>query len=265
VLGSLAPARRRLVLVVFAVALLVCGLVAARWATGRARPAAVAQDVPGPILLIPGYGGSTSALESLASSLRATGRAATVVSLPDGAVGDLSAQAAALGGAVHVALGHAGAKSVDVVGYSAGGVVARLWAREHGGARLARRIVSLGAPQHGTELAAAGSSVPGACPTACQQLVPNSTLLDRLNAGDETPAGPVFVSIWTQDDQVVQPPDSARLGGGTNIVVQDVCPASTVGHGQLPTDPLVQAMVRAELTADAVRTFSRSDCQSLSS
>ena len=40
------------------------------------------QDVVGPVLLVPGYGGSTGSLESLADLLRGAGRTAIVVSLP---------------------------------------------------------------------------------------------------------------------------------------------------------------------------------------
>lgn len=265
-LASLSAARRRLVhalIAVVAVAAVVVAVVVVRTAGGETHP--VAQGPQGPVLLVPGYGGSLASLQSLAGRLRSAGRDATVVALPGNAMGDLSSQAKTVGSAAAAAMKRTGAHSVDIVGYSAGGVVARLWVREQGGAGKARRIVTLGSPQHGTDLATAGSAVPGACPVACQQLEPNSELLNRLNAGDETPAGPEFVSIWTSADQVVQPPDSARLTGARNIVVQDVCRSSQIGHGQLPTDRAVQGMVLAELDGAQVRGFSSSDCAQLSS
>ena len=52
----------------------------------------------------------------------------------------------------------------------------------HDGVHLARRVVTLGSPLHGEQIAAVGSAlVPGACPIACQQLVPGSALLTRLD------------------------------------------------------------------------------------
>ena len=127
----------------------------------------------------------------------------------------------------------AGARSVDVVGYSAGGVVARLWVRDHGGDSLARRVVTIGSPHHGTDLAGLGGDVaPDTCPEACHQLQPDSELLRKLNAGDETPAGPLWVSIWTTDDQVVVPPSSADLEGALDFTVQSVCPRAVVSHAR---------------------------------
>jgi triacylglycerol lipase len=264
-LASLSPARRRLVLALAVLVVVAAAAVAVFALTGRRGTASAPQDQPGPVLLVPGYGGSTTALSSLAARLRADGRRATIVTLPDRGVGDLAGQAKALDAAARADLISTGAASVDVIGYSAGGVVARLWARDDGGAAMARRIVTLGSPHHGTDVASVGEAVPGACPAACQELAPHSDLLSRLNAGDETPAGPQWVSIWTTVDEVVVPPDSARLAGATNIEVQDVCQGSTVAHGQLPTDPAVQGMVLAELGAGPVRAFSTSDCARLSS
>jgi triacylglycerol esterase/lipase EstA (alpha/beta hydrolase family) len=263
VLAGLAPARRRLVLAL--VVLLLAGVAAAVLVPRlRATPtAAVAQDEPGPVLLVPGYGGATAGLEQLAQRLRAAGRDATVVALPGDGTGDLGASAAALDGAVRAALARTGAAGVDVVGYSAGGVVARLWARD-GGAARARRIVTLGSPHHGTDLAALADGVlPGECPVGCRELAPGSPLLQRLDAGDETPPGPTWVSLWTTADRTVRPPDSARLAGALDIPVQSVCPDSRVGHGQLPTDPLVQRMVILELGPGAPVPLGPRDCARL--
>jgi triacylglycerol lipase len=249
VLDALSPQRRRFVLGAGALVLL---LVVALVVTGvvRARAAAVhpvAQDQPGPVLLVPGYGGTGSSLEPLAAALRAAGRQAVVVPEVGNGTGDLAEQARHLGEVVESTQRDSGAPSVDVVGYSAGGVVARLWVRDDGGGSVARRVLTLGAPQHGTSQAALGSQLAGGCPPACEQLIPDSDLLRRLNAGDETPAGPAWVTLRSRTDTVVTPVDSASLEGALNVAVQDVCPGSTAGHPDLPTDPVTLALVTSAL------------------
>jgi triacylglycerol lipase len=262
--GSLAPARRRLVLsvgAVIAIGALVGGVVVAVSGGGHSNGSHVAQDRPGPVLLVPGYGGSVTGLDQLAARLRTGDRTVEVVSLPDRAQGDLGAQAKALDRAVRAEMVRTGAASVDVVGYSAGGVVARLWVRSYGGADRARRVITLGSPHHGTEIAALGALFPGdVCPTACHQLAPDSPLLADLNSGDETPAGPTYVSIWSTGDQVVVPPDSARLTGALNVTVQSVCAGANVSHSDLPTNPVVDGMVAAELAAGPPVTLGAADC-----
>ncbi|MBF4766469.1 lipase [Nocardioides agariphilus] len=252
-LDALAPARRRFLLGVLALALVaVAGLGVAIWRTHDKAVEPVSQETQGPVLLVPGYGGGTAGLEVLAGALRAQGRDVEIVDLPGNNTGDLDRQAGALGKAVILALQRAGARSVDVVGYSAGGVVARLWVRDHGGGGLARRVVTLGSPHHGSDLAGLGSDVaPDSCPRACEQLQPDSDLLRALNAGDETPTGPKWVSIWTTDDRVVVPPSSSNLDGALDFTIQSVCPGHEVSHGQLPQDPVViAAVIRQLVVAD---------------
>jgi triacylglycerol esterase/lipase EstA (alpha/beta hydrolase family) len=146
-----------------------------------------------------------------------------------------------------------GASSVDVVGYSAGGVIARLFVRDEGGASVVRRVLTLGSPHHGTEVATLAEQVAGGCPTACEQLATGSDLLRRLNARDETPAGPRWVTIRTRDDGLVLPVESARLRGALNLVVQQVCPDDHVSHEELTSDPVVLAALRTALGADRPR------------
>ena len=256
---------RRLLLVAVAALLALAAVAAALRLTGSSvEQVGARQDVPGPVLLVPGYGGGTAGLEVLAAALRATGRTATVVPLPDQGTGDLQAAADALAVAVDQALATSGAPSVDLVGYSAGGVIARLWARDH--PAQARRIVTLGSPHHGTRVAALGAALaPARCPLACQQLVPGSPLLDELNDDDETPEGPVWLSLWTAGDEVVTPADSARLEGAVNVALQDVCPTATVGHGELPVAPLVRGLVLQALSAAPLQAPTPADCARLSS
>jgi triacylglycerol lipase len=269
VFAGLSPARRRLVLAVLAVLVVAVAGIAAAVVVPRlngpgvTRTAPAAEQTPGPVLLVPGYGGSTTSLQVLADRLTATGRDATVVPVPDGGTGDIAASAEALGAAVDDALARTGAGSVDVVGYSAGGVIARLWAAD-GGAAQARRVVTLGSPHHGTTLADLAAGVlPAECPQACQQLTTGSELLARLNAGDETPDGPDWVSVWSTVDQTVTPPNSADLAGALDLTVQSVCADSTVAHGQLPTDAVVQGIVLAELAAGPPVQLGPDDCARL--
>ena len=260
-LDSLSPARRRLVLAlgigVLAVAVVVAGLLV--WA-GRDEAGPVAQDEPGPVLLVSGYGGSTASLEPLRRALERTGRDVVVVPAVGGGTGDLEAQAESLGRAADAALARFDATSVDVVGYSAGGVVARSWVRDFGGASVARRVLSVGSPQHGTSVAELAVGVAGSCPAACEQLEPDSDLLRRLNARDETPSGPRFVSVWSTADRTVVPADSARLDGALNLTVQSVCATSRTAHGDLPSDPVVLAALGSTLGTGSPTTPTGVSC-----
>jgi triacylglycerol esterase/lipase EstA (alpha/beta hydrolase family) len=233
-------------------------MLAVRLPAGPSVPP-VEQSAPGPVLLVPGYGGSTGSLEVLATALRAAGRAATVVALPGDGTGDLRASAAALDAAVRAT----GAASVDLIGYSAGGVSVRLWVADNPG--RVRRVVTLGSPHHGTKVAAVAAVLaPGACPPACRQLVPGSQLLERLNDGDETPDGPQWLALWTSQDETVTPPDSARLDGAVNVALQDVCAGISVAHSALPTAPLVQGLVLQALSTRDIAPPSPADCPALS-
>jgi triacylglycerol lipase len=246
---ALSPQRRRLVLGVGVLVLLLITAIAViavvRITVKSVHP--VPQGDPGPVLLVPGYGGRGQSLQPLAAALRSAGRTAVIVEPVDDGTDDLRKQAKHLAEVADQVRDDAGAASVDVIGYSAGGVVARLWVRDDGGAQVARRVLTLGSPHHGTSQAALGAELAGGCPTACEQLVPNSDLLRRLNARDETPAGPVWTTVRSASDQMVTPVDSAALSGALNILVQDMCPGSAAAHGDLPSNPVVLAALGSVL------------------
>lgn len=212
----------------------------------------------GPVVLVPGYGGNRSALQSLAVRLEVVGRPTRVLDLPDNGTGDLAAQAAEIDGAVRDLLRH-GAPSVDLVGYSAGGVASWLYLQTGRTAPAVRRIVTIGSPLQGAELAAAGGAlVPGACPRACQQLAPGSTLLTRLAYGPR-PDIP-WLSVWTETDETVTPPSSAALPGATSVRVQSICRGVNTSHAQLPTSGLVVGMLLRALGTRPLPRFGPDDC-----
>ena len=193
-----------------------------------------------PVVLVHGYGGTSESMSVLAQRLRTAGREVVSVDLPDNGEDHILVSARALSKAVE----RTGARKFDFVGFSAGGVVVRAYLEDLNGARFARHVVLLAAPNHGTEVAAvAASTAAELCTGACADLVPGSSFLDRLNAGDETAVGPDYTTVWTSRDETVTPPSSATLQGAVNVRLQDVCPGSSAGHGELVTDPTALALV----------------------
>jgi triacylglycerol esterase/lipase EstA (alpha/beta hydrolase family) len=213
--------------------------------------------------LVPGYGGSDSMLETLANRLHSAGRTTILLALPDDATGDLNVQAGILAARVTQAL-NAGAPSVDLVGYSAGGIVIGLFVAAH--PKEVRQIVTIGSPLHGTAIAALAVSLnlsSTVCPVACREMAPGSSVLASLDAAEPAHTGVPWTSMWTTDDQVVLPPDSARFTGATNIVLQQVCADDTANHLSLPADPLVAGLTLRALNTSDVGSPSASDCSSL--
>jgi triacylglycerol esterase/lipase EstA (alpha/beta hydrolase family) len=259
--ASVSPRRRVLAVAAALVLVLAAGVaaLAALGGTGPGAPEAVRRAGEVPVLLVPGYNGTAASMATLAARLRAGGREVEVVELPDRGTRDLRSSAEALGAAVD----RSGAARVDLVGYSAGGVVIRLLLADPARALRARRVVLLGSPNHGTELAgAAGALDPGMCGSICQ-MAPGSGLLAELNRGDETPPGPRFFSIWTALDQTVVPPSTAALDGATNIRVQDVCPSARLGHGDLITSPLALGLVVEAVEGRLPEHPGTGDCDAL--
>ncbi|HZD70299.1 MAG TPA: alpha/beta fold hydrolase [Actinomycetes bacterium] len=257
-LRSLSPRRRLLLLAValLAIAGSLAGLLIGLPPGKIARPS----EGPVPVVLVHGYDGTPTGLATMAARLRAGGRQVVAVALPNRGTGDIEVSAQVLARSVDGTR----AQRVDLVGYSAGGIVVRDYLGQPGRAARARHIVLLGTPNHGAQLAGMASLLgPQFCNGACAQLAPDSALLRRLNRpvdGVEIPAGADVTSIWTARDQTVTPPTSAVLAGARNIRLQDVCADSAAGHADLVRDPLAIGLVLRAIDGGLARQPTFSDC-----
>lgn len=155
------------------------------------------------------------------------------------------------------------ANRVDLVGHSEGTVMPRYYLERLGGAAKVKRFVALTPLWRGTELAAVAvlrdlgeplgisgpvldlvSSLCGSCP----QFLRGSDYLDELNADGEAIPGIKHTNIVTRYDQLVIPYTSGLMrDGGTNIVVQDVCPLDLSEHALLAFDPVATQLIENAL------------------
>ncbi|MBZ0252505.1 MAG: hypothetical protein K8I02_04120, partial [Candidatus Methylomirabilis sp.] len=134
-------------------------------------------------------------------------------------------------------LADTGATQLDIVGHSLGGLAARYFVKNLGGAAVVRNFVSITSPQHGT-LAATPATWP-ACSVA--QMTVTSPFIAALNAGDETPgAGVMYTSIRGMNDVFVMPNTSPLLAGADNV-------DTWLDHVQVLLQPSNFEVVRAAL------------------
>ena len=151
-----------------------------------------------------------------------------------------------------------GARKVDLVGHSEGTVMPRYYLERRGGAKFVKRFVALTPLWRGTNLASLADlrdvasgfgldgplldGVSGFC-ASCPQFLRGSDYLNDLNADGEAIPGIVHTNIATKYDELVQPYTSGLMSdGGTNIVVQDVCPLDLSEHLLVAFDPVVTQM-----------------------
>ncbi|MFD9624003.1 esterase/lipase family protein [Streptomyces virginiae] len=106
-----------------------------------------------------------------------------------------------------------GADKVDIVSHSMGGLGSRWYLKFLGGTAHVDDWVSLGGPNHGTNLAWACSWAF----SSCAEMEPGSSFLIQLNSGDETPGSVNYGTFWSSCDEFINPDTSTLLSGAQNI------------------------------------------------
>ena len=148
-----------------------------------------------------------------------------------------------------------GARKVDLIGHSEGTVMPRWYLERRGGTEFVKRFIALTPLWRGTDPAqladlrdvASGfglsgpltDGVKGFC-ASCPQFLRGSGYMNELNADGEAIPGIVHTNIVTKYDELVLPYTSGIMSdGGTNIVVQDLCPLNFSEHLLVAFDPVV--------------------------
>ena len=175
------------------------------------------------------------------------------------ATGDIAASAQQLATFVDRVLAATGAKKVDLVGHSQGGMMPRYYIKNLGGASKVDTLVGLAPSNHGTTLEGlftlagyfpGASSLVGADCPACEEQEAGSSFITALNHGGETVPSVKYTVIESDNDEVVTPYTSAFLATApnvTNILLQNQCPLDQGEHLSMPYDHIADADVLTAL------------------
>ncbi|MGI9404969.1 MAG: lipase family alpha/beta hydrolase, partial [Hyphomicrobiaceae bacterium] len=162
--------------------------------------------------------------------------------LPKLGLGDIAETAKSLVAFVDRILAATGARRVDLIAHSQGGLIARYYVKKLGGRTKVDSLISLGAPHYGTEL-----NVSGLC-RSCGQMLVGSRFLNELNAGDDTIGSVDYTNIYTRTDLIVFPFKNSQLrNGAANVLVQSQCFFRFVSHAGLIFDGAVYSGVKDAL------------------
>jgi len=114
-------------------------------------------------------------------------------------------------------------EKVILIGHSMGGMIARNYVQNRGGATYTQGMITLGAPHHGSKLAPFALSAMG------KTLLPGSAFLRQFNSvvwPHETQA----VSIYTRYDNIVLPAESGKMDGAQSIELDGMGHTSLLFH-----------------------------------
>lgn len=173
------------------------------------------------------------------------------VDLPDRSLVDIQTTTEYVVHAIRTVARRSG-QPISVVGLSQGALQPR-WALKWWPdlRALVDDYVSMAGTNRGSVFAD-GTCAGGSCLASLwQQRTTGSPFQQMLNSGDTTPGRVSYTSVYSLNDEIIQPVvpvPVARIEGASNIAVQDVCPGRYVGHAQSIADAAYYAVVMDALT-----------------
>ena len=137
--------------------------------------------------------------------------------------------------------------SVDLLGFSMGGIIGRVWLQQLGGARRTHRFISVGSPQQGTLTA---QWIPRWLLAGLADMKRGSALLRSLNADLSPLADLDCVSCFCSCDLVVVPGWQARLPVGMVRSIPVLTHQQLIAHPHA-LDVLMQILLSDASSVDA--------------
>jgi triacylglycerol esterase/lipase EstA (alpha/beta hydrolase family) len=203
----------------------------------EAGPTPLAQ--PRTVLLITGVTIRAAWFDGIVTRLRRDGFNPVVWEPPALLSGNLLQASHDLAAVVERVKAESGQDKIDILAECTGGVISRYYVQSLGGDANVGKIVTFVSPQHGLFGAKLLSYVMDW--PALKDLTPGSAFLNAVNA--KTPNVP-FTSIYTCDDEYIQPYTGSQVPGATNI---KICGNGFVGHFRTMYDPQIYMVMHDAL------------------
>jgi len=188
-----------------------------------------------PVLLVHGYVSNRGLWWVFRRALEARGETVWAVTL-EPVYGTIDSLVDPLAARIDELLAATGAQQVVLVTHSMGGLVARAYLRDYGGAKVAR-LVTLGGPHHGSLHAYLGAGA------NARAMEPGSPWLEALGRSEARGFAVPFTSIFSHHDNFVAPQTSSVHPAARNV------PLAGIGHVSLVFSREVLELVAAELHA----------------
>lgn len=238
--------RRVLGFLVVVVLLFEVGAVVAAVVAADSAPEAARKRKPAtrdPVVLVHGFDGSAASWRVMVSRLVDAGYPHDRVEAIsyDSTISNVDV-ARQISDAIDTLRARTGARRVDIVSHSMGAISSRYYLERLRGTDAVDAWVSLGGVNEGTVWAYGCFLL-----RSCQEMVPNSPLLDDLNRDFPPIAKTRYGTWWSPCDIAIVPATNAQLVGATNT--ETPC----IGHSDLKTDPNVFAQVLRFIDRETAR------------
>lgn len=202
---------------------------------------------PRPILLVHGIIHNRSAFMSLKKKMEKQGWENVFTMNYSTFHGNVLQMVEELGRKIEMVMKKTGAKQIDIVAHSLGGIVARAYMSLGEGRGKVRKLVTLGTPHQGTQLSFFAKGLSRGALDADLRV---DSYLIRLLTGTELPKSSEIVSIYSHFDWTVVPTENSHVKGKPTSAFKNI-ELDYIGHtGLLYSAEAFEAIVTSILSPE---------------